>query len=425
MFRWENAQSLVGLVLAMALCWALSENRKTFPWRLALGAIAVQMGLVVLLFGVPQARSVVSGINDVVDSLSAATGQGTQFVFGYLGGGPQPYAVADKYSLFVFAFQVLPLILVISALSALLWHWKILRWITRGFGYVFQKSMGLGGASALATAANIFLGMVETPIIIKGYLDKLSRSELFMMMVVGLATVAGSTMVAYATILKDAVHHAAAHVLVASIISAPAGVLLARIMVPEKPGEGGAYADYSSDLLYESSIDAISHGVADGLQVVLNVAAVLIVFVALVAIGNNVLSLLPHWDGQPVTIERVLGVIFSPLAWSLGIDWAEAPKAGNLLGVKLMLTEFIAFIDLGKIPAADMSERTRMIMTYALCGFANVGSVGITVSGMGVLMPDRRAEIISLVWKALLAGFLATCMTAAIVGTLPRELFGQ
>ena len=424
MFRWENAQSLIGLALAMALCWALSENRKTFPWRLALGAIAVQMGLVVLLFGVPQARSVVSGINDVVDSLSAATGQGTQFVFGYLGGGPQPYAVADKYSLFVFAFQVLPLILVISALSALLWHWKILRWITRGFGYVFQKSMGLGGASALATAANIFLGMVETPIIIKGYLDKLSRSELFMMMVVGLATVAGSTMVAYATILKDAVPNAAAHVLVASIISAPAGVLLARIMVPEKPGEGGAYADYSSDLLYDSSIDAISKGVADGLQVVLNISAILIVFVALVAIANNVLSILPLWDGQPVTLERMLGVIFAPLAWALGIEWADASKGGYLLGVKLMLTEFIAFIDLGKIPVGEMSERSRMIMTYALCGFANIGSVGITVSGMGVLMPERRTEIIGLVWKALLAGFLATCMTAAIVGLLPRELFG-
>ncbi len=424
MFRWENAQSLIGLSLTLLLCWAMSEDRKQFPWRLAIGAIGVQIGLVALMFGVPQARAVVSGINEAVDGLASATAQGTQFVFGYLGGGAQPYSVANPSSLFVFAFQVLPLILVISALSALLWHWKILRWITRGFGYLFQKTMGLGGASALATAANIFLGMVETPIIIKGYLDKLSRAELFMMMVVGLATVAGSTMVAYAMILKATLPNAAAHVLVASIVSAPAGVLLARIMIPEKPGEGGAYADYSSDLLYDSSIDAISKGVADGLQVVLNISAILIVFVALVAITNNLLTILPLWDDQPVTLERMLGVIFAPLAWALGIEWADAAKGGYLLGVKLMLTEFIAFIDLGKIPVGEMSERSRMIMTYALCGFANIGSVGITVSGMGVLMPERRTEIIGLVWKALLAGFLATCMTAAIVGLLPHELFG-
>jgi CNT family concentrative nucleoside transporter len=367
----------------------------------------------------------IQGVNDAVDGLAAATAQGTQFVFGYMGGGSQPYQVTNSGALFVFAFQVLPLILVISALSALLWHWKILKWITRGFGLVFQKTMGLGGASALAVAANIFLGMIESPIVIRAYLDKLTRAELFLMMVVGLATVAGSTMVAYATILKAVLPNAAAHVLVASIVSAPAGVLLARIMVPEKPGQGGLYADYGSLLQYDSSIDAISKGTMDGLTVVLNISAILIVFVALVAIGNGVLSVLPPVMGAPVTIERILGTLFSPLAWTLGVRWEEADNAGYLLGVKLMLTEFIAFIQLGAVPAAEMSERTRMIMTYALCGFANVGSVGITVSGMGVLMPERRGEIIGMVWKALVAGFLATCMTAALVGAMPHELFGQ
>ena len=424
MFRLENAQSLVGVALTLVVCWALSEDRKRFPWRLALGALAVQIGLVFLLFGLPAARGVVAGISSGVDGLAAATAQGTQFVFGYLGGGPQPYTVANPSGLFVFAFQVLPLILVISALSALLWHWRILKWIIRGFGFLFEKTMGMGGASATATAANIFVGMVETPIIIRAYLDKLTRSELFLMMVVGLATVAGSTMVAYATVLKAVLPNAAAHVLVASVVSAPAGVLLARLMVPEKKGEGGVNVDYTSLLRYESSIDAISKGVADGLMVVLNISAILIVFVAFVAIGNGLLSVLPDVGGGPLTIERILGVVFAPLAWSLGIAWDEAGKAGYLLGVKLMLTEFIAFIQLGAIPAGEMSERTRMIMTYALCGFANVGSVGITVSGMGVLMPERRNEIIGMVWKALLAGFLATCMTAAVVGAMPRELFG-
>ena len=424
MFRLENAQSLVGIALTLVVCWAVSEDRKRFPWRLAIGALAVQVGLVLLLFGLPAARGVVAAISDGVDGLAAATAQGTQFVFGYLGGGAQPYTLTGGQAPFVFAFQVLPLILVISALSALLWHWGILKLIIRGFGLLFEKTMGMGGASATATAANIFVGMVETPIIIRAYLDKLTRSELFMMMVVGLATVAGSTMVAYATILKGVLPNAAAHVLVASVVSAPAGVLLARLIVPEKRGETGVQVDYTSLLKYESSIDAITKGVADGLMVVLNISAILIVFVALVAIGNGLLGLLPPLWGEPVTIERLLGVLFSPLAWSLGISWDEAPKAGWLLGVKLMLTEFIAFIDLGAIPEGEMTERTRMIMTYALCGFANVGSVGITVGGMGVLMPERRAEVIGMVWKALLAGFLATCMTAAVVGAMPRELIG-
>lgn len=424
MFRLENAQSLVGLVLTLLVCWAVSENRKGFPWRLAVGALAVQILLIVALFGFKPLQGVVSGISGAVDGLGAATAKGTQFVFGYLGGGPSPYPVTDPNAGFVFAFQVLPLILVISALSALLWHWKILKWIIKGFGFLFEKTMGMGGASATATAANIFVGMVETPIIIRAYLDKLTRSELFMMMVVGLATVAGSTMVAYALVLKASLPNAAAHVLVASVVSAPAGVLLARIIVPEKKGEGGVNVDYTSLLRYESSIDAITKGVADGLMVVLNVSAVLIVFVALVAIGNELLGLLPAVGGEKITVERVLGFVFAPLAWSLGIDWNEAGKAGYLLGVKLMLTEFIGFIQLGQVPAGEMSERTRMIMTYALCGFANVGSVGITVSGLGVLMPERRAEVIGMVWKALLAGFLATCMTAAVVGAMPRELFG-
>ena len=424
MFRLENAQSLVGLVATLLICWAVSENRKGFPWRLALGALVVQVGLIFLLFGVPALQGVVLGISGVVDGLAAGTAKGTQFVFGYLGGGPSPYAVDNPSAGFVFAFQVLPLILVISALSALLWHWKILKWIIKGFGFLFEKTMGMGGASATATAANIFVGMVETPIIIRAYLDKLTRSELFMMMVVGLATVAGSTMVAYALVLKATLPHAAAHVLVASVVSAPAGVLLARIIVPERKGEGGVNVDYTSLLRYESSIDAITKGVSDGLMVVLNISAILIVFVALVAIGNEILGLLPAVDGEKISVERILGFLFAPLAWSLGIDWDEAGKAGYLLGVKLMLTEFIGFIQLGAIPAGEMSERTRMIMTYALCGFANVGSVGITVSGLGVLMPERRAEVIGMVWKALLGGFLATCMTAAVVGAMPRELFG-
>lgn len=423
MFNLLNLQSLAGLFVIVAACWLMSENRRRFPWRLALGAIGVQALLVFGLFAIPGSQGVLAAITGAVDGLALATAEGTRFVFGYLAGGAQPYAVTNDGALFTFAFQVLPLILVISALSALLWHWRILKWITLGFGFLFQRTMGLGGASALAVAANIFLGMIESPIVIRAYLDKLTRSEIFLMMVVGLATVAGSTMVAYATILSAVLPNAAGHVLVASIVSAPAGVLLARIIIPETPGQGGAVADYGSALKYDSAIDAIVKGTADGLMVVLNISAVLIVFVALVALVNVMMGGLWLFDA-PVTVERLLGWLFMPLAWLIGVDWAEAGPAGLLLGIKLTLTEFVAFIRLGEVPAGEMSERTRMLLTYALCGFANIGSVGITVTGLSVLIPERREEVLGMVWKALFAGFLATLMTAAVVGTMPASIFG-
>jgi len=421
-FNVLSLQSLLGLAAIIGACWLLSEDRARFPWRLTLGAVAVQAALVLIVFGLPGADAVLNAITGSVDALSQATRHGTQFIFGYLGGGDQPYDVTNDRALFVFAFEVLPLILVISALSALLWHWKVLKWVIRGFGFLFERTMGLGGASALAVAANIFLGMIESPIVIRAYLDKLTRSELFLLMVVGLATVAGSTMVAYATILGGVLPNAAGHVLVASIVSAPAGVALARIMIPERVGQAGVKADYESGLKYDSAIDAIVKGTADGLMVVLNISAVLIVFVALVALVNIMIGWIVI-GGYPLTLERALGWLFTPVAWLVGVPWEEAGKAGWLLGVKLMLTEFVAFIELGNVPSGEMSERTRMLMTYALCGFANIGSVGITVTGLSVLVPDRREEVLGLVWRALFAGFLATLMSAAIVGALPAAVF--
>lgn len=422
MFTLLNLQSLFGLLVIIAACWALSENRRAFPWKLALGALAVQAALVLVLFAVPGSLVLRDGVSNAVAVLSDAAAEGAHFVFGYLAGGDQPYVVQNEGALFTFAFHVLPMILVISALSALLWHWKILKWITRGFGILFERTMGLGGASALAVAANIFLGMIESPIVIRAYLDKLTRSELFLMMVVGLATVAGSTMVAYATMLAPVLPDAAGHVLVASIISAPAGVLLARIMVPETRTEKGEDADYDSTLKYDSSIDAIVKGTSDGLMVVLNISAVLIVFVALVALVDA--SLGWTWiNGAKLTLERILGWLFAPLAWLMGVELADTNIAGRMLGVKLTLTEFIAFMRLGEAPADAMSERTRMLLTYAICGFANIGSVGITVTGLSVLIPERREEVLGLVWKALFAGFLATVMAAAVVGILPPAVF--
>ena len=424
MFNTQNAQSLTGLAATLAVCWAISEDRRRFPWKLAIGAIAVQAGLVLLLFGVPAARGVLQAMGQAVDGLGASTQDGVRFVFGFLAGGDQPYPLSNPASLYILAFHVLPVILVVCALSALLWHWRILKWIVKGFGFLFQRTLGLRGAPALATAATIFMGQVEGPIFIRAYLATLTRSELFMLVTVGMSCVAGSVMVAYATILKDVLPNAAAHLLTASIISAPAGVLLARIIVPAEPEEARGELGAAEDKSYASSVDALIKGTSDGLTVVLNVGATLVVIVALAAMADRLLGLLPLIQGQPVSIERVLGVIFTPLAWSLGIPWREAGTAGSLLGVKLVLTEFSAFIQLAKTPHDVLSERSRMIMTYALCGFANLASVGINVAGYSVLVPSRRDEVIALVWKALLAGFLATCMTASVVGAMPAGLFG-
>lgn len=420
----ENLQAVLGIALILLLCWALSENKKSFPFGLAAGAIAVQVALILILFAIPQSHAVLNAIAAGMNALSAATDQGMQFVFGYMGGGDQPYQVVNQSALFVFALKVLPLILVIASLSALLWHIGVLKIIIRGFGFVFERLIGLGGASALGVASNIFVGNVESLIIIRAYLDKLTRSEVFMMMTVGMANVSGSTMVAYVLILSPVLPNAAGHILAAAIVSAPAGVLLARILVPERVSRKEEKVDYSSSLKYDSAIDAISKGTSDGMMVVMNIAAILIVMVSLVALGNMILSALPQVGGQPITIERILGTLFTPLAWLIGIPWKEAATGGWILGVKMVLTEFVAFLKLGAIPAADMTERTRTILTYATCGFANIGSVGISVAGFSALMPSRRPEILSLIWKALLSGFLATCLSAAIVGALPAAVYG-
>jgi len=420
-----NAQSLLGVILILALCWALSEARGRFPWRLAIGAVAAQAALVLLFFGLPASRAVLGEAGAAVDGLSSSTQAGVKFVFGFLAGADgQPYSVTAPGALFILAFRVLPVILVVCALSALLWHWRILRWLTQAFGLLFEKTMGLRGAPALATAATVFMGQVEGPIFIRGYLAALSRSELFLLLTVGMSCVAGSTVVAYATILKGVLPGAAAHVLTASLISAPAGVLLARILIPREPdSESPQDFDVVAAKMYESSIDALMKGTGDGLQIVLNVGATLVVFVALIAMADGLLGLAGPVAGAPLSVERGLGLLFSPLAWAMGIPWREAPTAGSLLGVKLVLTEFTAFIDLAKLAPGQLSDRSRVIMTYALCGFANIASVGINVAGYSVLAPQRRAEVMAMVWKAMLGGFLATCMTAAVVGAVPAAFY--
>jgi CNT family concentrative nucleoside transporter len=422
MYTALNLQSLLGPPAIFLICWLLSEDRRRFPWRLAIGAMACQVALIGLLFALPASRSALHAVGSGVEGLAAASHAGTAFIFGYLAGGPPPYAAVRPENSFLFAFSVLPVILVVCSLSALLWHWRVLKWIVAVFGLVFRRTLGLRGPPALAVAATIFMGQVEGPIFIRTYLDRLSRSELFMLLSVGMSCISGSTLVAYATILRASVPNAAAHVLTASLISAPAGVLLARIIVPPGDEQTTLGAEDGETRRYGSSIDAVTRGVGDGLQIVLNVAATLIVFVALVTLTDELLSVLPPVGGAPATLERLLGWAFAPLAFCIGAPWSEAAAAGRLLGVKMVLTEFSAFIQLSQLRDGVLSPRTRLLMTYALCGFANVGSVGINVSGFSVLAPARREEVLGLIWKALAAGFLATCLTASVVGALPDAL---
>jgi len=415
----SSLQSAFGLALIIALAWGLSENRRTFPVRAVAAALAIQIGLALLLLKLPASQGALLALNGVVDALTEATRTGTGFVFGYVGGGAAPFETAAPQNSFILAFQALPLVLVMSALSALLWYWRVLGWVTRGFGYLLQKSLGIGGAVGLASAANAFVGMVEAPLLIRPYLERLTRAEFFMTMTVGLATVSGTVLVLYASIIGSVVPGALGQILVASLISLPAGILIARLMVPEEPGAvpTGIGGDVPH-LEYQSSMDAVTRGTFEGLQLLLNIIAMLVVMVALVALTNIVLGLLPDVWGAPLTLQRILGWIFSPLVWAMGIPAEEMHLAGQLMGTKTILNEFIAYLDLARLPEGALSERSTLIMVYALCGFANFGSVGILIGGLTALVPSRRLDIVTLGTRAIVSGTLATSMTGAVVGLI-------
>jgi CNT family concentrative nucleoside transporter len=378
--------------------------------------LGLQVGIALLLLKVTVARNVLFSLNGVVDALVAATKAGTSFVFGYAGGGATPFAVTNPQAMTSFAFQILPLVIVISALAALLWYWRILPVIVGAFAWCLRKTMGIGGAIGLGSAATIFLGMIEAPLLIRPYLAKLTRAELFMLFSVGLATVAGTVFVLYATILEPVVPGALGHILVASFMSLPGAILIARIMVP---GDSGTDAGAAPGFEYRSSMDAVARGTEDGLKLWLSIVAMLLVIVALVALADIILAHAPDIAGSPLTVERIFGWIFAPLVWLYGVPWHEAPTAGALMGDKTVLNEFVAYLKLAALPQGALDPRARLIMLYAMCGFANLGSVGILIAGVGSLVPERRAEIVPLAMRALISGTMASGLTGAIIGLLP------
>ncbi len=412
----SHLQSGIGIIAILAAAWLFSENRRAFPLRTVAAGLALQVALALLLLDVPVARNGLFALNGVVDALTEATRAGTSFVFGYVGGGTPPFAPTNQAGLTNFAFQILPLVIVISALAALLWHWRILPIIVRGFAFVLRKLLGIGGAVGLGAAATIFLGMIEAPLLIRPYLARLSRSELFMLFTVGLSTVAGTVFVLYASILQPVVPGALGHILVASMLSLPGGILIGRIMVP---GREETEAIAAPGFEYRSSMDAIARGTADGLQLWLGIVAMLLVMVALVALADIVLKHLPEVAGAPLTAERIFGWAFAPFVWLIGIPWKDAATAGSLMGDKTILNEFVAYLKLAALPANALDPRSRLIMLYAMCGFANFGSVGILIAGVGGLVPERRAEIVPLALRALVSGTMASALTGAIIGLLP------
>ena len=408
-----QAASAVGFAAIAAFAWGLGRMRgpAPVPWRLLLVGLAAQVALAALMLWLPPLRAALGAVGAGVDSLARATEQGTALVFGYLGGAPLPFAETGPGSSFILAFRALPLILVVGALSALLYHLGVLALAVRAMAAVLSRGLGLGGAAGFATAANVFVGMVEAPLLVRPWLQSLSRADLFVVMVSGLATISGNTLAVYAVFLREVLPDAAGQLVAASLVSAPAAVLVARLMLPPAPGEAEREA-LPPPRLYAGAMEAVARGTADGLAILLGVIATLIVFVALVALCN---ALLVPVAG--VTLETAAAWLMRPVALAIGVPAAEAAEASRLLGLKLVINEFVAYLDFART-GASLSERTRIILVWALCGFANPGSMGIIIGGMGALVPDRRAEIAALGPAATLGGTLATCMTGAAVGAL-------
>lgn len=415
-------QSILGLAVFTLLAWILGERRTVLPPNTLIKTIAMGLGLqlvvAVLLLKVPFAQDLFINLNNVVIALQDATRAGTSFVFGYIGGGPLPFQESYPGASFTLAFQALPLILVVSALSAVLFHWRVLPLIVRGFAWALEKTLGVSGAGGFAVAANIFVGMVEAPLLVRPYVSRLSRSDIFMVMTAGMATIAGTMMVLYASVLGGVVDNALGHILTASLISAPAAVMVARLMIPDGGPAGDEASSFEPPRQYDSTMDAVTRGTMDGVSLLINVIAMLIVVVALVSLVNMILGLLPDMGAAALTLERILGWIMSPFAWLLGVPWDQAGTAGQLLGMKVVLNEFIAYLELVRMGDDVLDPRSRMILIYALCGFANLGSLGIMIGGLLAIAPDRRDDILSLGPRSILSGVLATSLTGCVIGIL-------
>jgi CNT family concentrative nucleoside transporter len=409
-------QGVLGILAFLFIAWILSENRRKISLYTTVAGLGLQLILAVLLLKFSFSDEIFLSLNRVVMSLEESTQAGTSFVFGYLGGGELPYEARESVSTYILAFRALPLILFLSALSSLFFYWNILPVVVRFFSRLLEKTLRIGGAEGLGVGGNIFLGMVESPLFIRPYLVNMSRSELFTVMATGMATIAGTVMVLYASILSDVIPNVLGHILTASILNAPAAVVISKILIPqtEEPTSG----ELTNPEPVHNAMEAITQGTLRGVQLFFNVVAMLIVLVALVYLANLVLGLLPNVGAEPITLQRLFGIVMAPVVWLMGVPWSESGVAGGLMGTKTVINELVAYLDMSRLPEGALSSRSYLILTYAMCGFANPGSIGIMIGGLGTLVPERRNEIVSLGFLSLLAGTLATCMTGALVGIL-------
>lgn len=409
-------QSALGLVAFPLIAWLLSKRQQRPNIKLWISAIGIQLVLALLFLRLPFFQSVFTVMNKGVLAIERASQAGTSFVFGYLGGGTAPFEVTNESALYIIGFRALPLLLVIGSLTALLSYWRILPWIIEKLAKLFSRSLGIGGAVALSGAANVFVGMTEAPLFIRRSVAKLTTSELFMVMTLGMATVAGTVLVLYATFLGQVIPNAVGHILSASILSIPASILIALTLIPQTSAPTPAEAEVYND--YHGAMDAVAQGGINAMQMMLAIIALLICFIALTSITNDLLSLFPDVGGAALTLERVLGWVMAPMCWLMGIPWNEVTSAGSLMGVKTVLNELIAFIQLSQLPSDTLSPRSELILSYALCGFANFGSLGILIGGLSTLAPERRDEIARLGLLSIVSGTLATCLTASVIGVL-------
>jgi len=415
----QQGQGLIGLTLILLFGWLLSENRQARPsWKWIGGALLLQFAIALVIVRVPFVWDIIGLANQGVMAIEKASVVGSSYMFGYAGGAELPFVLKEgAQPPLIIAFQILPLVIVFSALSALLWHWGVLAWIVRGLSWALRKTMGVSGVVGLSGGANIFLGVVESPLVLRAYFEKMSRAELFMVMVLAMSTISGAILVLYASTLSATVPNAVGHMISASLISLPAAILLARLMVP---GDGKTETSDEEEpgLKYDGSIDAIVRGTMEGVQVFLAVIGIILVVFALVALVDQILTILPYVDGQAVTIRRAFGWLFAPLMWTLGVPWDQAPAAGALMGTKTILNEYVAYLDLSALPEGTFDPRSQLIVVYALCGFANLASVGLLVSTIGTLSPSRRVEVAGLGMKSWIAGNCATAMTGAVIGLI-------
>lgn len=410
-------QSAFGVLTLLGLAWAFGENRRHVSLKQAGIGLAATLLTAIVLLKVPAVAHAFGAINDVVGVIAAASRAGTSLVFGYLGGGALPFDLKTPGADFILALQALPIVLVMSVLTTLLFYWRILPPVVRGMAWLLERTLGLGGAVGLSTAANVFLGMVEAPLFIRPYLARLTRSELFLVMTGGMAGIAGTVLVLYATLLSPFIPDASAHFVIASVLSAPAAILVSLIMVPEtEAGRTGGALD--PELPATSTMDAIVKGTVAGVELLVNIVALLMVLAALMYLVNALLGLLPDVGGAAVSAQRILGTLMAPVCWLMGLPWDQAQAAGPLMGVKTVLNEFIAYLQFAKLEPGMLDPRSRLIMLYALCGFANFASLGIMIGGLGTMAPQRRDEINALGLKSIVSGTLTTCLMGAVVGVL-------